>query len=143
MEYSFQIIEPTDTDWQLIESSYDSTIFHTRKWNVYLDRIGYTPFVVTVLKDGLKIGYFVGQKFWRGISIVASPFEGLGTYTQGLAMLTEISSNERVINRTSNLIQHGNRNRIQPRWKAVPSRPCFDQNSQPRPEQVVAHNHPY
>ena len=96
MKYSFQIIEPTDTDWQLIESASDSTIFHTKKWNIYLERIGYTPFVVEVLRDNMKIGYFVGQKFWRGIKIVASPFEGLGTYTQGLAMLTVISLEERV-----------------------------------------------
>lgn len=97
MKYSFQHITPTDEDWELIESSYDSTCYHSKKWNVYLKRIGYTPFVVKIFLADSKIGYFVGERIWRLVTLVTAPFEGIGTYTQGLVMLQIVPNEERVI----------------------------------------------
>ena len=64
--YRFQEIKPNEEDWERIESAYDSTCFQTRKWMAYLDRIHYKPFVAEVFSDDENIGYFLGEKLWRG-----------------------------------------------------------------------------
>ena len=94
--YSFRQITPTTEDWELIESAYDSTVFHSRKWNQYIERIGYRPFVLEVYKDEEKIGFFLGERLWRGTHLVAAPFEGLGTYTQGLVLSNAVPANQRI-----------------------------------------------
>lgn len=96
MEYSFQRIVPDAKVWEKIESAYDSTVFHSREWYCYIERIGYHPYVLEVDKNSERIGYFIGEKLWRGVSVVAAPFEGLGTYTQGLVSLCEITVEERI-----------------------------------------------
>lgn len=99
MGYSFQVIQPTEEDWQKIESSNDSTVFHCEKWNNYLVDIGYSPIIIKVSngENGPQhLGYLVGQRLWRGVKIVSSPLEGIGTYTQGLVSSSEISLSERV-----------------------------------------------
>ena len=94
--YSFRQINPKGEDWVLIESTYDSTVYHSRKWNQYLERIGYHPFVLEVYQKEERIGFFVGERLWRGATIVAAPFEGIGTYTQGLALFNVIAARDRV-----------------------------------------------
>ena len=94
--YSFVRIRPTDSDWDLIENTYDSTVYKTRSWYGYLRLQGCEDFVVSVSKDGLLAGFFVGEKLRRGITLVASPFEGLGTAHQGLSMLKETTAEERI-----------------------------------------------
>ena len=94
--YSFCKITPSDDDWRQIESSSDSTVFHCKAWMAYIKKIGYHPYVLAVFRGKEKIGFFVGEKLWRVISIVAAPFEGLGTYTQGLVLFQTIAKEERV-----------------------------------------------
>ena len=96
MKYSFRRIVPDSNDWKQIESAYDSTVFHCREWNRYIERIGYHSYILEVNKNNLRIAYFIGEKLWRGVSLVAAPFEGLGTYTQGLVSLCEITLEERI-----------------------------------------------
>lgn len=96
-KYNFQRIEPTNADWNLIESTYDSTVFHSRSWFDYLKKVRYQLFMAVVYSDEKKIGYFLGERIWRGTWIVAAPFDGIGTYTQGLAMLCHITEKERVV----------------------------------------------
>lgn len=96
MKYSFQIIKPSPTDWALIEASNDSTCYQTSKWYKYLDRIGYSPCVIKVFCEDEVMGYFIGEKIWRGAILMAAPFEGIGTYTQGLVLLSTVSEGERV-----------------------------------------------
>lgn len=96
MKYIFKHINPLPQDWDRIESAVDSTVFHCRQWADYLTRIGYTPFIATVYADTELIGYFVGERIWRGVTMITAPFEGIGTYTQGLAMFNPISLQERV-----------------------------------------------
>ena len=93
--YSFQEIRPSDTDWDKIEQSSDSTCFHTRQWNKYIKRIGYKPFVAIVKRDEQVIGYFIGTRMWLGIRLICAPLDSLG-YTQGLVTLQPISPAERV-----------------------------------------------
>lgn len=97
MKYSFEIITPSEEDWSLIESCYDSTIYKTRQWFNYLYRQGCKSFIVRVsLQDEKPIGYFVGEKVKRGITLITSPFEGIGTGHQGLSMLNRITPEERL-----------------------------------------------
>lgn len=95
-QYSFSEVFPEKEDWLQIESAYDSTCFHAEQWFVYLKRAGYRPYVVKVTRDGKKVGYFCGERLWRGTWLVTAPFDGMGTYTQGLAMVCEVPSEERV-----------------------------------------------
>ena len=96
MAYNFKHIEPTNDDWQRIESSYDSTCFHSEQWCNYLKRIHYQPFIVSVSEDEKLIGYFVGEKIWRGFTLITAPFEGIGTYTQGLCFFEPVEEKLRV-----------------------------------------------
>lgn len=95
-KYSFRVIVPSDVEWEQIESSYDSTVYQTKSWARYVDRIGYRQFCLEICERGNRIGFFIGEKLWRGVYVVAAPFEGIGTYTQGLAMLHTITYEERV-----------------------------------------------
>lgn len=95
-KYGFRRILPVEGDWNLIETAYDSSCFQTRQWYDYLKRIGYNPIVFAVLENGKKIGYFLGERIWRGVFLVTAPYEGIGTYTQGLSMMKKISLDERV-----------------------------------------------
>lgn len=94
--YSFNRIEPGDSDWARIEAAADSTVFHSRNWNDYVRRMGRKPLVIEVLSEGKLAGYFVGAKMWAGIRIVMAPMMGMGTYTQGLCMLEPVTKTERI-----------------------------------------------
>ena len=96
MAYQFEQINPTAEEWQRIEDTYDSTCFHTKQWCDYLHRIHYAPIIIAVKADGVHIGYFVGEKIWRGFTLITAPFEGIGTYTQGLCFFEEISQEQRI-----------------------------------------------
>lgn len=96
MKYEFKHIVSTEGEWQKIESVAESTCFHTQKWCTYSDRIGYRSYVVEVSIDGSVIGYFIGARIWRGVWMLTAPFEGTGTYTQGLVMRDSVSERERV-----------------------------------------------
>lgn len=94
--YTFAKISCKNVPWSKIEGTYDSTCFHSEKWNVYLNKIGYTPYFLEVLKNNEVIGYFVGEKLGLGVHVVTAPMDGIGTYTQGLCMLNIISEEERI-----------------------------------------------
>ncbi len=99
-EYQFSHIVPTESEWEQIEGSSESTCFQTRWWADYLHRIHYKPYVIEVKsEDGELIGYFLGERFWRGFWLLTAPFEGIGTYTQGLVVVNNaitITERERV-----------------------------------------------
>lgn len=95
-KYTFQIISPISVDWQKIEHAYDSTCYHTQKWNAYLKTIGVKPLVVGVSIGEKQIGFFLGEKVWLPFPMVTAPIEGIGTYTQGLTMLVEVDEQERI-----------------------------------------------
>lgn len=95
--YSFSRINPSNEDWKLIESTYDSTCFHTRNWISYLVRIHYKPYVVQIIANNSIVGYFICEYIyypWGGVW--ASPWTNIGTYTQGLVSQKYISEEERV-----------------------------------------------
>ena len=94
--YSFRIIKPTSTDWERIESSYDSTCFHTEQWSKYVGRIGLKTLIIEITYAEKIVGYFIGEKIGWGYYFVMSPCESIGTYTQGLCMLYTISENKRI-----------------------------------------------
>ena len=95
--YNFTHIQPNQSVWNEIESAYDSTCFHSQKWNIYLRRIGHKPFILSVSKDHELIGYFLGERFlFSFFSIISAPLSNSGTYTMGLCMKHVISQEERV-----------------------------------------------
>lgn len=94
--YSFQETVPNQEVWTRIEDAYDSTCFQTRKWCIYLDRIGYRPYIVEVSQEDDIIAYFIGTKIGHGISAVCAPMDGVGTYTQGLSSMRQLSEDERI-----------------------------------------------
>ena len=97
MQYTFYIEQPTSQTWRSIEQSADSTIFHTEKWCRYLKRIGYKTIVIRIEEDETTIGYFIGEKLGiGGLSIVSAPFNGIGTYTQGLVMMPCVAEKKRI-----------------------------------------------
>ena len=95
MIYSFQQIVPSETDWNAIELSYDSTCFHCKKWMRGIHRLGMRPFYLTIWAEGTHVGYFIGERIWFGFRLITSPIEGSG-YTQGLAMLQYTSPEDRI-----------------------------------------------
>lgn len=98
MQYKFSFIEPTNSIWNEIESSLDSTVFHSKGWNTYLKRIGHRPLLISISNDENIMGFFVGEKFLFGrFSIISSPQSNSGTYTMGLCMTKKITQEERVI----------------------------------------------
>lgn len=92
----FRKIEPSVVDWGLIESAYDSTVFHSRKWNEYVLKMGYKPFVSEVLVGEKVVGHFVGGSKHLLIKIIMAPSMGTGTYSQGLCMQKTITKKERL-----------------------------------------------
>lgn len=94
--YDFKLINPSDDDWRIIEGTYDGTVYKTKAWFDYLAYQNCKPFIAEVHKNGVKIGYFVGELIKRGMWQLGSPLEGVGTGSQGLSMLQETSVNERI-----------------------------------------------
>lgn len=85
--YSFKHIIPSSDDWITIETYDECTCFHTHNWCMYADRIGYKSYVVKIYVDQSNLlGYFIGSRIWRGVWMLVAPFEGTGTYTQGLVL---------------------------------------------------------
>ena len=97
-KYSFEVITPTENDWQEVESCLDATVFHTYQWNRYLSTLNRKPFCVAVsLAEGNeRIGFFLGTKRWLGIRIVGAPGGGTGTFVQGLCLKMELQIEERL-----------------------------------------------
>lgn len=95
MNCHFEIIKPTPQDWRQIESSYECTCFHSHGWCNYLEKLGRHLLVVKIVADKAE-GYFLGARRWLGIRIIESPPVSTGTYTQGLCMTTEITTDQRV-----------------------------------------------
>lgn len=96
MTYSFRTINPSEHDWHLIESCYDSTVFKTKKWYDFLNTERCIPIIVEIRKDNYIIGFFLGEIVRRIIKIVGSPIKGFGTAHQGLSMLSVTSPSERL-----------------------------------------------
>lgn len=95
--YNFVKINPNIIDWNRIENAVDSTVFHTQQWDNYLHRIGYKTIVIEVSLSHQTIGYFIGEKIgWGSLSLVAAPFNGIGTYSQGLVMLKTTAEKVRI-----------------------------------------------
>ena len=94
--YSFEVITPSEFDWKEIESSFDCTVFHTKKWDEYLSLVGRKHIVVRVRSNQQIVGFFIGTKRWAGINVIGSPDGGTGTYVQGLCMKNRTSIEERM-----------------------------------------------
>ena len=94
--YSFNLINPTATQWQAIEGTYDNTVYKSREWFSFLKSLGVKPFICEVLRDGCLVGWFVGEKVRRVFNLVGAPIECVGTAHQGLAMLEETPAAERI-----------------------------------------------
>lgn len=96
MQYNFKKLNIDNINWSTIEATPDSTIYKTSGWFEYLHRWkAITPMVVEISSDHV-VGYFVGELIFKGVTILGSPFEGIGTGHQGLSMLEEISTRERI-----------------------------------------------
>jgi len=110
--YKYQIIEKDTIPWDVIESCYDHTVFKSRVWTEFLfstQNVGL--FIVQIFDNEQLLGFFIGEKFSKLFSIVASPFEGWTTSYQGLSMLIPISGEIR-INIYKSLISFLFKNRI-------------------------------
>lgn len=94
--YQFKHVIPSIEDWKRIEESKDSVCYTSEQWCKYLAAIHYSVYVIKVCKDGKMLGYFIGERIWRGFWILAAPWDGIGTYTQGLVMMTPISEEMRI-----------------------------------------------
>lgn len=94
--YGFNRITPSDEVWKVIEGTYDGTLYKTKAWFEYLAFQHCQPFIAEVTKNEVLIGYFVGALLKRGVWTLGSPLEGVGTGSQGLSMLSEISVPERI-----------------------------------------------
>jgi len=94
--YSFKWIDPSLDDWNVIEATYDGTVYKTKAWFDYLAFQHCRPFIVEIHKGTKMLGYFVGELLKRGVWILGSPLEGVGTGNQGLSMLEATSVGERV-----------------------------------------------
>lgn len=94
--YKFQVITPTEQQWEQIASCYDSTCFHNKEWSLYYAKIRKQTFVTTVNQDDHLIGYFMGCKVWMGLTMICAPMDGTGTYSQGLCFLESVSDDKRV-----------------------------------------------
>lgn len=94
--YTFINRSNQEIPWELIENACDSTCFHSKQWNMYLERIGFKPYIVEVSKENEIIGYFIGEKIGIGLHIITAPIEGIGTYTQGLCTRMSITEEERI-----------------------------------------------
>lgn len=93
---TFERIEPSVSDWNVIENTYDSTVYMTQAWFDYLIYQHCRPFIVKIKSQNEIIGYFVGEMKWRGMWLLGAPIEGVGTGNQGLAMLRKVDAQERI-----------------------------------------------
>lgn len=96
MNYQFRLIEPTESDWHAIEASPDYTCFHSSGWSNYLKYIGRRPFIVYISDGGKSTGYFVGAKHRLVITLLGSPIDSSGTYSQGLCLSEPASAEQRI-----------------------------------------------
>lgn len=95
--YNYRILKKKETPWEVIGSCYDHTVFKSKEWTDFLLATqGVQPFIVEIAESEQVIGYFIGEKFSRLFSIVASPFEGWTTSYQGLSLLIPVSANTRL-----------------------------------------------
>lgn len=94
--YHFKKINPSKVEWEVIEKTYDGTVYKTQAWFDYLVYQNCKPFIVSISKDNQTIGYFVGELKKRGVWILGAPIEGVGTGNQGLSMLNHIDAKERI-----------------------------------------------
>ncbi len=94
--YEFELINPSEADWKTIEGTYDGTVYKTKAWFDYLVFQQCKPFIVKIHKEGVLLGYFVGELLKRGLWTLGSPLEGVGTGNQGLSMLQQTNTEERI-----------------------------------------------
>lgn len=95
--FEFSILDDKAVPWDQIESCMDHVVFKSKAWMDFLcetQRI--KPLVISVRKQGRPVGFFVGATTFKGLRIVASPFEGWTTPFQGLSVLSQISTQERI-----------------------------------------------
>ena len=96
LQYKFKRLDIRDIDWAVIENTPDSTIYKTSSWFKFLNRWKkITPIVIEISTYDI-LGYFVGELIQKGVKILGSPFEGIGTGHQGLSMLKETSAHDRI-----------------------------------------------
>lgn len=97
MSYSFRLLESSEINWKEIENCPDSTIYKTEVWFNYLKKWKcISPFIVEIIGEN-NSGFFVGEKIKKVVTIIGSPFEGLGTAHQGLSMKSSCSGEERIL----------------------------------------------
>ena len=94
--YFFREIPSNDVNWNAVEATCDSTVFHSQKWTQYLKKIHNKPIVFSVEEENTIIGFFVGVKKWIGITMICAPMDGTGTYTQGLCFKEPVSDEKRI-----------------------------------------------
>ena len=95
--YKFRLVKKEAIPWNMIEGCYDHTVFKSQLWMNFLTvSQGIDPFIVEIIDNNQQIGFFIGEKFSKLFSIVASPFEGWTTSYQGLSMLIPVSVDERI-----------------------------------------------
>lgn len=86
----------SDEEWRIIENTNDNTCYKTKSWYDYIIAQNCEPFIVKIFENNSLIGYFLGEKIKRIITLITSPFEGIGTAQQGLSMLKDVSPVERL-----------------------------------------------
>lgn len=95
--YIYRIAKKEVINWDVIESCYDHTVFKSKVWLDFLvDTQDVEIFVMEIFDNDQLIGFFIGERFSKLFSFVASPFEGWTTSYQGLSMLIPISGNTRI-----------------------------------------------
>lgn len=94
--YFFREIPSNDVNWNAVEATCDSTVFHSQKWTQYLKKIHNKPIVFSVEEENTIIGFFVGVKKWIGITMICAPMDGTGTYTQGLCFKEPVADEKRI-----------------------------------------------
>jgi CelD/BcsL family acetyltransferase involved in cellulose biosynthesis len=87
------LIQPTDEDWRRITSMPDRVVFHTPEWLRYVASTQHAePVVAAVLRDGERVGYFLGLVVKRfGLRILGSPFPGWTTPSMGFTLDAGVS----------------------------------------------------
>lgn len=94
--YTFRVLSSSEIPWSLIESAWDSTVFHSEQWYNYLNKINKKPYIASIIKEDEVIGFFFGQRIGFIFHVICAPLGGIGTYTQGITMLKPISNKERI-----------------------------------------------
>lgn len=95
--FTFHKTKATESVWAAIEASPDSSVFSSRQWHSFLERLHEHTIIISV-KDGddSLIAYFVGCRKWYGIGLVGAPFGGSATYLGGLCASSAIDAATRV-----------------------------------------------